>query len=176
MAIAECFCLWSKSNRVKTKAMISNLMNFVGGSLSFVLPPLFVDDNPTDFVASCFSSSHFQQISWTLNMTQPGQNFLSKWENWVCTWGNEQADLIIAQLSVSLGDTWRTSVWDDGRDMGRHLPSRKTTPSIPIELMDDFTFNIFTKLNRIHRNSMDDFPFNMATSLRLGIRGWSPLR
>ena len=41
--------------RVKTKAMISNLMNFVGGSLSFVLPPLFVDDNPTDFVASCFS-------------------------------------------------------------------------------------------------------------------------
>lgn len=31
--------------------MISNLMNFVGGSLSFVLPPLFVDDNPTDYTA-----------------------------------------------------------------------------------------------------------------------------
>ncbi len=33
--------------------MISNLMNFVGGSLSFVLPPLFVDDNPTNSVVSC---------------------------------------------------------------------------------------------------------------------------
>lgn len=32
--------------------MISNLMNFVGGSLSFVLPPLFVDDNPSNFVAT----------------------------------------------------------------------------------------------------------------------------
>ena len=41
---------------------------------------------------------------------QVWQNSLSNWDTWVCTWGNEQADLIIAQLSVSLGDTWRTSV------------------------------------------------------------------
>ncbi|CAL1128392.1 unnamed protein product [Cladocopium goreaui] len=41
---------WFSPTDRPAAAMISNLMNFVGGSLSFVLPPLFVDDNPTDFV------------------------------------------------------------------------------------------------------------------------------
>ncbi|CAJ1350303.1 unnamed protein product [Effrenium voratum] len=40
---------WFMPSERPAAAMISNLMNFVGGSLSFVLPPLFVDDNPTDY-------------------------------------------------------------------------------------------------------------------------------
>lgn len=39
---------WFPPSERPAAAMISNLMNFVGGSLSFVIPPLFVDDNPTD--------------------------------------------------------------------------------------------------------------------------------
>ncbi|CAK9096236.1 unnamed protein product [Durusdinium trenchii] len=41
---------WFAPSDRPAAAMISNLMNFVGGSLSFVLPPLFVDDNPSNFV------------------------------------------------------------------------------------------------------------------------------
>lgn len=43
---------WFQPSDRPAAAMISNLMNFVGGSLSFVLPPLFVDENPSDFVAA----------------------------------------------------------------------------------------------------------------------------
>merc|ERR1719261_673591 len=43
---------WFPPHERPTAAMVSNLMNFVGGSLSFMLPPLLMEDHPESLEAA----------------------------------------------------------------------------------------------------------------------------